>query len=56
MPEVIRELKGAYESFYPNWSKDYTRIVSDRAFQWLRAVIDDSKGKIILGGAVDEED
>jgi beta-apo-4'-carotenal oxygenase len=59
LPAVLEELKKAYKSFYPNGSKgspEYSRIVSDRAFQRLKKMIDDSKGKIIFGGATDEKE
>ncbi|KAL1860167.1 Hexadecenal dehydrogenase [Paecilomyces lecythidis] len=59
LPAVVKELKRAYSSFYPNGSKDsadYTRIVSDAAFQRLKSMLDDSRGKLVLGGTVDEKD
>jgi beta-apo-4'-carotenal oxygenase len=59
LPAVVKELKRAYSSFYPNGSKDsadYTHIVSDSAFQRLKSMLDNSKGTIIFGGAVDAED
>ncbi|KAH8701908.1 putative aldehyde dehydrogenase [Talaromyces proteolyticus] len=59
LPAVLEELKKAYKSFYPSGTSkgpEYSRIVSDRAFQRLKAMIDDSKGKIVFGGTVDEKD
>lgn len=59
LPAVLEELKKAYKSFYPNGSKgspEYSQIISDRAFQRLKKMIDDSKGKIIFGGGMDEKE
>lgn len=59
LPALVEELKKAYRAFYPSGSSkgsDYTRIVSEKAFHRLKAMIDDSKGKILFGGTVDEKD
>lgn len=59
LPQLVEALKKAYKSFYPEGSSkgpDFTRLVNDRAFQRLKAMIDESKGKILLGGATDEKE
>jgi beta-apo-4'-carotenal oxygenase len=58
LPAVIEEFKKAYKEFYPNGAKDspdYSRIVNDRSFQRIKAMIDNSKGKILMGGTTDEK-
>lgn len=59
MPAVLEEFKKAYKDFYPNGSRgspDYGRIVTDKAFQRLKAMLDNSRGKIIFGGTLDEKE
>ncbi|KAL1966762.1 hypothetical protein VTN77DRAFT_3959 [Rasamsonia byssochlamydoides] len=59
LPAVIEEFKKAYKEFYPNGAKnspDYARIANDRSFQRIKAMIDNSKGKILLGGTMDEKE
>ncbi|KUL92162.1 hypothetical protein ZTR_02449 [Talaromyces verruculosus] len=59
LPALVDELKKAYKSFYPSGSSkgpDFTRIVNDKAFQRLKAMLDNSKGKIIMGGQIDEKE
>jgi beta-apo-4'-carotenal oxygenase len=59
LPAVIDEFKKAYKEFYPNGSKnspDYCRIVNERSFQRIKAMIDNSKGKILMGGTTDEKE
>jgi beta-apo-4'-carotenal oxygenase len=55
----LKEMKSALEEFYPNGvqkSPDYGRIVNLRQFQRIKKMVDDSNGKIVLGGTMDEED
>jgi beta-apo-4'-carotenal oxygenase len=59
LPKVMEELRKAYQDFYPNGNRetpDYSRIVSDTAFQRLKSMIDESKGKVIFGGTLDEKE
>lgn len=59
LPAVIEEFKKAYKEFYPQGAKgspDYSRIVNEGAFQRLKSMIDNSKGKILLGGTMDEKE
>lgn len=58
LPAVVEEFKKAYKEFYPNGAKDspdYSKIVNDRSFQRIKAMIDNSKGKILMGGTTDEK-
>jgi beta-apo-4'-carotenal oxygenase len=59
LPQFVEELKKTYKSFYPEGSSQesgYTRVINERAFHRLKGMLDDSKGKIIFGGTVDEKD
>ncbi|PLB50279.1 aldehyde dehydrogenase [Aspergillus steynii IBT 23096] len=59
LPAVIEEFKKAYKEFYPQGAKgspDYSRIVNEGAFHRLKSMIDNSKGKILLGGTMDEKE
>ena len=58
LPTFIDQMKAAMQEFYPKGAKespDYGRIVSDRHFQRLKAMLDNSNGKIIIGGTMDEK-
>ncbi|KAF2010795.1 aldehyde dehydrogenase [Aaosphaeria arxii CBS 175.79] len=57
--DFIRELKTALKEFYPQGVKkspDYGRIVNQRQFQRLKKMVDDSNGKIVIGGEMDESE
>jgi NAD-dependent aldehyde dehydrogenases len=59
VPQVVEEFKKAYKAFYPNGAKrspDYSRIINKGHFQRLKSMLDNSKGKILLGGTLDEEE
>ncbi|KAH8434960.1 hexadecenal dehydrogenase [Aspergillus melleus] len=59
VPAVVEEFKKAYKEFYPQGAKsspDYSRIVNAGAFQRLKGMIDNSKGKILMGGTMDEKE
>jgi beta-apo-4'-carotenal oxygenase len=59
LPQFIAEMKTALKEFYPQGaqkSPDYGRIVNLRQFQRLKKMVDDSNGKILLGGTMDESD
>lgn len=56
---VVEEFKKAYEEFYPMGAKqspDYSRIVNEGHFQRLKSMLDNSRGKILLGGAMDAKE
>lgn len=59
VPRVVEEFKKAYAEFYPKGAKnspDYSRIVNEGHFQRLKSMLDNSKGKILLGGTMDEKE
>ncbi|GLI82293.1 hexadecenal dehydrogenase [Penicillium ochrochloron] len=59
VPRVIEEFKKAYAEFYPQGAKnspDYSRIINKNHFQRLKSMLDKSKGEILIGGTVDEDD
>lgn len=59
LPAFIEELKKALKEFYPQGQKnseDYARIVNSRHFHRIKKMVDDSKGKILIGGEMDEAD
>lgn len=59
VPAVIEEFKKAYKEFFPNGAKaseDYSRIINEASFRRIKGMIDNTKGKIILGGTMDEAD
>ncbi|KZF19057.1 aldehyde dehydrogenase [Xylona heveae TC161] len=59
LPTFISELKATYAEFFPHGVKastDYARIVNERHFQRIKAMLDNTKGKILLGGATDESE
>lgn len=56
LPFFIAELKSALAEFFPNGmkdSEDFGRIVNDRQFQRLKKMLDDTSGKIVIGGTMD---
>lgn len=57
LPAFIDALKASYKNFFPDGAKaspDYGRIVNQRQFLRIKKMIDESTGKIILGGETDE--
>ena len=59
VPQVIQEFKNAYNEFYPKGAKnstDFSRIVNDAHFQRLKSMLDNTKGKIVMGGTMDEKE
>ncbi|OJJ02815.1 hypothetical protein ASPVEDRAFT_42327 [Aspergillus versicolor CBS 583.65] len=59
VPAVVDEFKKAYKEFYPRGAKaspDYARIVNEGAFHRLKGMIDNSQGKILMGGTMDEKE
>lgn len=55
--QVIAELGKALKSFYPNGSHnnpDYAKIANKSAFNRIKAMLDNTSGKIVLGGKMDE--
>jgi beta-apo-4'-carotenal oxygenase len=59
LPAFIEELKVALKEFFPKGQKnseDYARIVNNRHFHRIKKMVDDSKGKILIGGEMDESE
>ena len=56
---VVEEFKKAYKEFYPKGAKnspDYSRIIHEAHFQHLKSMLDNTKGKILMGGTMDEKE
>ncbi len=52
-------LKDAYKGMFPNGAKaspDLARIVNQRHFQRIKKMLDNTDGKIVMGGAMDESE
>jgi beta-apo-4'-carotenal oxygenase len=59
VPAVIAEMKKALQEFFPQGpreSPDYARLVNQRQFQRVKKMLDDTNGKIVIGGTMDEAD
>ncbi|KAJ5138493.1 uncharacterized protein N7515_003341 [Penicillium bovifimosum] len=57
--KVVEEFKIAYKEFYPQGAKnspDYSRIVNPGAFARLKSMLDNTNGKILMGGTMDEKE
>ncbi|KAJ5810003.1 Hexadecenal dehydrogenase [Penicillium pulvis] len=57
--QVIEEFKKAYKEFYPNGAKgssDFCHIINQASFQRLKSMLDNTKGKIMMGGTMDEKE
>jgi beta-apo-4'-carotenal oxygenase len=55
----VTEFEKALKEYYPNGAKaspDLSRIINDSAFRRIKAMIDHSKGRILLGGTMDEKE
>ncbi|PYH46787.1 hexadecenal dehydrogenase [Aspergillus saccharolyticus JOP 1030-1] len=57
LPAVVEEFKKAYSEFWPQGTKkDFSRIIDDASFQRIKRMVDNTKGKILLGGTMDEKE
>ena len=59
LDRFVSEMKLAMKEYYPNGTRhtdDFGRIINDRQWQRLKAMLDNSKGKILMGGELDQED
>lgn len=59
LPEFIDEMKKAMKAFYPQGAKnspDYARIVNPRHFARIKKMLDETKGKVVIGGETDESE
>src|SRR3569833_1356029 len=55
--DFIRELKVAFKGFFPNGVRDsdLVKIINERQFLRMKKMLDETKGKIVLGGQMDQE-
>ncbi|KAL6721377.1 Hexadecenal dehydrogenase [Lecanora helva] len=59
LSSFIAEMKTAMKEFYPNGTRntsDFARIINNRQWQRLKRMLNESKGKILMGGEMDEDD
>ena len=59
LPTFIVEMKAAMNEFYPNGAKasqDYGRIINVRQLQRLKKALDETQGKIVIGGSMEESE
>ena len=59
LDRFVSEMKIAMKEYYPNGTRhsdDFGRIINDRQWQRLKSMLDNSKGKILMGGELDQED
>lgn len=57
LPLFIEQMKIAMKEFYPNGTKnslDFARIVNQRHYLRIKKMLDGTRGKILMGGEVDE--
>lgn len=57
LPAFIEQMKIAMKEFFPQGQKaspDYARIVNNRHFHRIKKMLDETRGKILVGGQVDE--
>jgi beta-apo-4'-carotenal oxygenase len=57
LPAFVEQLKLALKEFFPNGQKvseDFARIVNKRHFQRIKKMLDETRGKILFGGEMDE--
>lgn len=58
LPAFIEEMKKALQAFYPKGiktSSDFGRIVNGRQWARLKKLLDETNGKILMGGSTDEQ-
>jgi beta-apo-4'-carotenal oxygenase len=59
LPSFINELSIALKEFFPNGAKaspDFGRIVNERHFHRIKKMLDETRGKILIGGSMDEKE
>jgi beta-apo-4'-carotenal oxygenase len=59
LPAFLKELNNTIHEFFPNGVKsspDFGRIATPRQFAKLKKMLDETKGKIVLGGTMDESE
>jgi beta-apo-4'-carotenal oxygenase len=59
LPVFLGELRKALKEFFPDGtqqSPDFARIINKRHFHRIKKMLDETKGKIIMGGHTDESE
>lgn len=59
MDEFIKQLNASFQQSFPNGaqaSPDLARVVNERHFLRIKKMVDESKGKIVMGGEMDQSD
>lgn len=59
LPAFVAEMKVAFKDFFPQGvraSPDFGRIINNRQWKRLKSMMDESKGKVLIGGSSDEAD
>lgn len=59
LDEFIKQLNVAFGQTFPNGaqaSPDLSRVVNEKHFLRMKKMVDESKGKIVLGGQMDQSD
>lgn len=57
--QFITEVNAQYRAFMPKGAKaspDFSRIVNQAHFDRIKAMLDNTKGKIVMGGSIDESE
>lgn len=59
LDEFIKHLRAAYDECFPGGAKassDLARIINERHFLRMKKMVDETKGKIVIGGEMDQAD
>ncbi|KAI1850655.1 hypothetical protein JX265_004365 [Neoarthrinium moseri] len=59
LDDFIRVLDATYKEFFPNGAKaspDFARVVNQQHFDRMKKMLDNTKGKIVMGGETDRDD
>ena len=59
IPELVAQFKVALKEYYPNGAKnspDYCCMINEGGFKRVKSFLDNSNGKILVGGEMDEKE
>lgn len=59
LDEFIRQLNVAFQAAFPEGARaspDLARVINERHFLRMKKMLDESKGKIVMGGQIDQAD
>lgn len=59
LDRFVAETRTAMKEYYPNGTRktdDFGRIINNRQWQRLKKMVEESKGKILMGGEMDDSD